>query len=236
MSVTSFKEDSSCGSLSERPPWAILAELGASRQSGSWVLGSFWCWLCCFPLENSDQPSKILCDWFPFSETELEEIFHRAIAGQMQILLAEFFYFQATKYTYLVYGTEFTSPLRRTSFVSCNDELLFDIHNIVLHCLSDGATQSYLGGSEMWQPTWCFFRLHKPPSRGRRIWHGKGWLEQQRALMPEGLLELGRRDALWKFAAFIMCCQRKNLQPERMCIMDAMGGDWGDYWSCLGTA
>lgn len=82
-------------------------------------------------------------------------------------------------------------PLRGTSFVSCNDELLFDIHNIVLHCLSDGATQSYLGLFEMWQPTWCFFRLHRPPSWGRRIWHGNVWLEQQHALMPAGLLWLG---------------------------------------------
>lgn len=82
-------------------------------------------------------------------------------------------------------------PVRGTSFVSCNDELLFDIHNIVLHCLSDGATQSYLGVSEMWQPTWCFFRLHRPPSWGRRIWHGNVWLEQQHALMPAGLLWLG---------------------------------------------
>lgn len=115
-----------------------------------WTLSpGFWSWLCWFPVESSDHPSKILCDLFPFSETELEEIFHRAIAGQMQILLAEFFELQATKYTHLVYGTEFTSPLRGTSFVSCNDELLFDVHNIVLHCLSDGATHSYLGASEM---------------------------------------------------------------------------------------
>lgn len=40
----------------------------------------------------------------------------------------------------------------------------------------------------------------------------------------------GEEESLWKFAAFVVCCQRKNLQPGRTgIIMDVVGGDCGDY-------
>lgn len=56
----------------------------------------------------------------------------------------------------------------------------------------------------MWQPTWCFFRLHKPPSWGRRIWHGNSWLEQQRALMPAGFAVAGEEECSLEVCSF--CC------------------------------
>jgi len=89
--VASFEEDASSRSRSQQPQSAHLGRAGSSptvlASTPGFVLVSGGSGLGCFSAESSDCPSKILQDWFPFSETEAEEILYRAIAGQMHILL-----------------------------------------------------------------------------------------------------------------------------------------------------
>lgn len=89
--VAPSKEDASSWSLSQE---AHLDRAGSYQAvlilSPGVILAPGSSGLCCFPVKNSGRPSKIYCGWFPFSETQLEEILYGAIVRQTHILLAHF--------------------------------------------------------------------------------------------------------------------------------------------------